>query len=337
MSAFNLLDVAIAMVFFFLLLSLITSAVNELIAAVLQTRAKFLESAVIRLLDSPTLANTLYDHPLIRNLWGESKAGKDRPSYIPSQNFALAVMDLVSPGTGTNKALVPTPKGKNAPAVPTGAALAASLKAAPPGKLRDALLQLVTAAGEDAAIARKNIEGWYNSTMDRISGAYKRRTQYWLFGIGLVATLAINGDSIVICKHLLASSTLTEQIANAAQQYISSNPAPAPATPQPQSATPQPQTGTAASTLSGTLSTLDSLGLPIGWNGPDPSNTFMTSGEPFWPALARNLGLHWAGWLITAFALSFGAPFWFDLLNRFMVVRSTVKPQEKSPDEPSKD
>ena len=40
---------------------------------------------------------------------------------------------------------------------------------------------------------------------------------------------------------------------------------------------------------------------------------------------------------ITAMAISFGAPFWFDLLNRLMVVRSTVKPQEKSPPEASKD
>jgi hypothetical protein len=34
--------------------------------------------------------------------------------------------------------------------------------------------------------------------------------------------------------------------------------------------------------------------------------------------------------------VTFGAPFWFDLLNRFMVVRSTVKPDEKSGKEPSK-
>ena len=52
-----------------------------------------------------------------------------------------------------------------------------------------------------------------------------------------------------------------------------------------------------------------------------------------WPLLAT----HWLGWLLTAFAVSFGAPFWFDLLNRFMVVRSTVKPKEKSPEEGSKD
>lgn len=43
------------------------------------------------------------------------------------------------------------------------------------------------------------------------------------------------------------------------------------------------------------------------------------------------------GWLFTAAALSLGAPFWFDVLNKFMVVRSTVKPKEKSQPEASKD
>ena len=45
---------------------------------------------------------------------------------------------------------------------------------------------------------------------------------------------------------------------------------------------------------------------------------------------------HWLGWIMTAFALSLGAPFWFDMLNKLIVVRSTVKPKEKSQDEPSK-
>jgi hypothetical protein len=46
---------------------------------------------------------------------------------------------------------------------------------------------------------------------------------------------------------------------------------------------------------------------------------------------------HLLGWLITAFAVSLGAPFWFDLLNKIMVIRSTVKPREKSREEGSED
>ena len=46
---------------------------------------------------------------------------------------------------------------------------------------------------------------------------------------------------------------------------------------------------------------------------------------------------HWIGWLITALAVSLGAPFWFDVLNKIIVIRSTVKPAEKSGPEASKD
>jgi len=38
------------------------------------------------------------------------------------------------------------------------------------------------------------------------------------------------------------------------------------------------------------------------------------------------------GWLLTVLALSMGAPFWFDVLNKFMNVRFAGK----SPDEASK-
>ena len=43
------------------------------------------------------------------------------------------------------------------------------------------------------------------------------------------------------------------------------------------------------------------------------------------------------GWLLTAIAASFGAPFWFDMLNKIMVVHSTAKPHQKSPEEASED
>jgi hypothetical protein len=33
------------------------------------------------------------------------------------------------------------------------------------------------------------------------------------------------------------------------------------------------------------------------------------------------------GLLLTALAIALGAPFWFDLLNKFIVLRSSVKPK----------
>ena len=86
------------------------------------------------------------------------------------------------------------------------------------------------------------------------------------------------------------------------------------------------------------LCDIESLGLPIGWE-------YENDPRRRWPGLdftgpggwGDQIYWHWLGWLVTALAVSLGAPFWFDLLNKFIVVRSTVKPKEKSPEEPSKD
>jgi len=80
---------------------------------------------------------------------------------------------------------------------------------------------------------------------------------------------------------------------------------------------------------------IEGLGLPIGWTYGDPKNP-TNDPRAFRGVDPGNWFLRILGWFITALALSLGAPFWFDLLNKFMVVRATVKPKEKSPDEPSK-
>ena len=341
MAGLTLLDVAIAMVFLYLLLSLISSAANELISAVFQFRAKLLEKGIVRLLDSQAVTDRMYDHPLLRNLHGQDepwliKIGrKELPSYIPARNFALALMDTILPGTGAQNALTPARKAAEA----TAAGLLEALEVQPspvPEKVRQGLLCLVHAAGVDAARARQNIEDWYNSSMDRVSGAYKRRTQFAIFCIGLVATIAVNADSIAIAKRLSTNKTLASAVADSAAKYVQAQ--------SNSTATAQGQAGVqnAEKNFADTLDTLDKLGLPIGWSSATGENSF-----PNWPgfthlgdvwvpwmALLKN---HLAGWILTAFAISFGAPFWFDILNRFMVVRSTVKPQEKSKEEPSKD
>jgi hypothetical protein len=74
------------------------------------------------------------------------------------------------------------------------------------------------------------------------------------------------------------------------------------------------------------------LGLPIGWGSEtDPRLNWGAT------SLGQKLKDHILGWILTALAISLGAPFWFDLLNKFIVIRSTVKPKEKSPEEKSKD
>ena len=292
MSSLSLLDVAIAMVFFFLLLSLVCSAANEIFAALLQTRARFLERGIKRLLITDDFAGKLYNHALIQSLSDEvdpwfKKLHKPLPSYIPSRTFALAMMDLM------NK----------------------SAEGVVPAQVRDAVDAQLGDAERDAAHVRQSLEDWYNNAMDRVSGGYKRRTQYVLFTLGIVAAIAVNADSVAVIERLATSKTLAAAVSEAADQYSKKSSGDSAANAQ--------------QVLETTLGTLDKLGLPIGWTGPGSDNTPFLNNEGALSMAERLLKVHWIGWLITGLAVSFGAPFWFDVLNRFMTVRSTIKPQEK--------
>src|ERR1041384_7900481 len=87
----TLLEVAIGLVFVSLLLSLLCSAFNELINAVLKLRAKDLEKGIRRLLSDPELAASFFDHPLVKPLYEDRK-----PSYIPARTFSLALWNMAT-------------------------------------------------------------------------------------------------------------------------------------------------------------------------------------------------------------------------------------------------
>ena len=99
-----ILDTAIGLIFVFLLISLVVSAANELLTAFFNWRAKNLFVGIRELLQDSSatgLVTFFYEHPLIRGL----SANNQKPSYIPSRSFALAVLDIVSPATSSNRTL----------------------------------------------------------------------------------------------------------------------------------------------------------------------------------------------------------------------------------------
>ena len=95
----SIIDIAIGLIFIYLLLSLICSAGNEIIERWSKKRSKDLERGVQEMLRDPNLVESLYKHPLIYSLFSKpyQPGGSNLPSYIPSRNFALALMDIVAP------------------------------------------------------------------------------------------------------------------------------------------------------------------------------------------------------------------------------------------------
>ena len=58
---------------------------------------------------------------------------------------------------------------------------------------------------------------------------------------------------------------------------------------------------------------------PVGWENEDPFR--IREGVPDWSWETRLA--HAIGWVLTAAAVSLGAPFWFDLLGRVAKLRGT--------------
>ncbi len=104
----NLLEVAIGVIFVFLLLSLLCSALGELIESFIRFRARDLERGVGKLLGNPDLVNDFFNHPLVKPL-GE------KPSYIPARTFSLALWNLATTEATKGKevaaGVIPRPEG----------------------------------------------------------------------------------------------------------------------------------------------------------------------------------------------------------------------------------
>lgn len=359
----NVLEVAIGLIFLFFILSLIASAAREVLEGLLQSRAADLERGIRELLLEPpgkagTLTANLYNHPLVNGLFrgtyaeGSTLAGRNwlgrlfrrastLPAYIPARNFALAMLDLSARGAVTTTGA----GGPDGAPITLERIRAGVSNLANPEVERAVLIALDQAKG-DLEQARLNLQAWYDSAMDRVSGWYRKQTQWILFWIGLFLAAAMNIDTIGIAGELYRSDALRSLIVAEAQAVVDSaegeQPTDAAAL---QKLLGCSETATAAALAEGKSclqKRLDTLDYPIGWPGrviwpgDAPPDRDQKGTEVLWW-----LGTFpWhaiPGWILTALAITLGAPFWFDLLNKIMVIRSTVKPHEKSPEESSED
>ena len=305
----NVLDIAIGLVFVYLVFSLIVTAASELLAGALSWRADNLRKGLERLL-GPALAHALYDHPLISKL----SKGSRGPSYIPARTFALALVDTL-PNLGAAHAV--------------GAqTLTGLIDNIPDADVRRVLALLLDEAGTDGAKLNKNIEDWFNSSMDRVAGWYKRKTQIANVILAVAVVVVVNVDSLLIVTRLGNDAALRAALVAQAQELAKQ--APPAAAGQPAGA-PQPGTEPKAALdeIDKRIGRLSALGLPVGWTDTSdagrPWPGWHPAGKPFaewggqWLGLVRQ---HLLGWLLTALAASLGAPFWFDILKKIITIRS---------------
>ena len=327
-----ILEVAIGMVFVWLVLSVAAMQFQEWIGSAFAWRAKFLEKAIRNMLGSDQLVNEFYNHPLILSL---SEPGKNpgqyrRPSYIPANKFSAVMMDIL-----TNRG---KDSGDQAPGTLSQNEIAANVQAVKQdnpglGKIIDHLFPHITdqtmSADQVMALARLNSEVWFNDGMERVAGWYKRHNSIWSFFIALILAFALNVDSLQIANKLWAEPTLRQVVAAQA------------------SSTPS-ATSTSASSPLQVPTYLNSLSIPVGWTT-EPVTDYKSCGfvigqnTPPGYVGQNDLGQNQcnefanlpnmnnlSGWLskligllITALAGAQGSPFWFDILKKLVNVRGS--------------
>ncbi len=325
------LDTAVGLAFMFFLVALTCSALVEFVANLVKKRSKYLLRGLRDLLDTPSnpagppgLADkakslqanasgekALYQnalragpsnpdrgtapttmavmgHPLVRPFKQSDAAGVQNrnPSYLPAKTFAAALVDL----------LVPNAQGQTTLEDIRTAVLALD----PSTPFKGALLALLNTAAADVNAFTTSVEQWYDNTMDRISGSYKRWAKRWIIVIALVAAIALQIDTIQVGSSLYSDGPLREAVAAEATNQ-----------------TLCPQGQSLEATRACVVKELETLhttaGLPVGWS----SVTIPPSGD------VGGWLLKLLGWGLTALAASFGAPFWFEALTKLGSLRNT--------------
>jgi hypothetical protein len=191
------------------------------------------------------------------------------------------------------------------------------------GSLLAGVGELATETDKALAIGRENVEEWFDNTMDRMNGWYKRWAQKWAFAIGLILAIVLNIDSVNIAVTLWQEPQVRQAynlyIDDYLQQEAGEKTTDVPAVDSDSTQLP----GLDAADLEEIKMDLTNVGLPVGWKENPFTEWF---GGGFGIFLGKTLGF-----LITGLAAMQGAPFWFDILKKLVNVRgSGANPAEKS-------
>lgn len=330
-----ILDLAITLSFTYFILGIIVSTVHEFIYSVLfSKRGKFLKRAIENLFfdeDWKKLSTKIFQNEHIQAL---KKRVDSNPSYIPAKNFSLALIeqfrnhDSVIDMNYIREVLTNKTKAQI-----TGI----------DGSVRKVLLGLFERAQGDLQTFQQQIENFYDDAMNRAADIYVRSTKKALLMISLIIAGALNVDTFNIAEKLWSDpNTLkhtADNIGNTINEFNATY-------------------GTnvnygdikihgdsliiESKDSSSSINTIDSIpightvkdvkstivyikkaGIPLGWSKENYPKDCLC--KDFWSWVFKIFGI-----LLTAIALSLGAPFWFDLLNKFVNLRGNSKKNEDS-------
>ena len=291
----SIINLVIGLIFIYFLIGLICSTIQELIAQLLDLRSENLEKWLKDTFRENQFGEKFLNHRLIDGLTAQGR----HASYIPAKVFSGVMLDLVNQKKGTYSL----------------ESLKDSIGESDlPDDFKRKLFQTISESKNGLDDLRKEIEGWFNDSMERISGTYKKKTQKILVFISFAVVTLLNVDTIQIIQYLYNHPAQSEALADRIGETIQElDPAKAMA----DSLSKEEKIDLRIAELKGIQASLKDTQVPLGWQEGDGE---ISCGEVF----RKVLGL-----LFSVVAGIVGAPFWFQTLNKLVNLRGTgAKPKD---------
>ena len=273
MFGMQVLDIAVGMIFIYLMLSFVCTAGTELVASILRLRAKTFAEGISKLLHDDKIEREFFEHPLIKGI------GVKRPTFCSAETFTLTVANILS-GHGLPRTvpevrnLIDEKLGDKSP------------------ELRKVLLILVDEAGDDVQKLQKSFNAWFDNAMEAVSAWYRAKAKIVTFFVALAIAVLANADTIQITRSLANDPALRQALVAQATEMAK------------QDSVQVPHGETKASKrIEETLGDLKDLGIPLGWKtapttqgdwlskitGLTLTMLAMTLGAPFWYDLLKKV------------------------------------------------
>ena len=181
-----------------------------------------------------------------------------------------------------------------------------------PQRMKRAMLQIYQESHSNMDSFRDRLERWFDQAMERNAGTFKKKAQQSVLIFSIFVTILFNVDSIELIHYFYDHPAEAARVADAAEKAIND--------PNTAERLKSNNDDSVKTTLAGLRTSIDevkALKLPIGWKG---LGWFEYLDLGFWKVF--NLLI---GWALTVLAVSLGAPFWYDMLNKLVDLRSAGK------------
>lgn len=234
-----------------------------------------------------------------------------------------------------------------------------------PQSLRQSLSSLARRAetrsqrvGNDLSQFRDEIALWFDRSMNRSSGVYKRNAKGVAIAIGIFLASFTNADSFYVADRLTSDENLRDVITAQATRLVETN----------GSNSSRITSAELEQLKDATDVALKKLAVPVGWSAVNLGQQFncraqhqlapISDTDSDWTKLFKQclpnqssaetaiiplkiaeIGLRYPidlmrmllGWIVTGIAIAMGAPFWFDLLGKVVNVRNAgAKPASRA-------